>query len=600
MRKLRPSFFYFSVKNVGSTLRGPVIGINFGFANSSVAILENRKAKVLKNDEGSILTPSVVAFTKDDEILVGAPAIRQSVLNSQNTIFGIKRLIGRKYDEKEVQDFMKDIPYKIVRDPNGDVLIEVQDKLHSPPQIASYILTKLKETAENNLNKKVRDAIITVPSYFNDSQKQAIKEAAKLAGLRVLRFVNESVAAAIGYNLDIQNAQNEIVAVCNLNGGIFEFSILELKNDVYEVLSNNYDASISGEAFDNAIINYFVSESKRENGIDLIQDPVAMQRLRKAAVKAKCKLSNSTQNEIILPNIIFDSRRGLLHFQIKLSRSKLEELTADLVQKIEELCKKSMKDADLKSDDISQDEIQKSFLHNEKESWDEDGNDIPYIGIGHALLVGGMSKMPKIRNVIGEVFKKEIFNSELKDGAIAIGAVYLGVLFGKINYFDDRRTPKNRSIIMTSQKMFIGERRIYKEHIMDIAKLFWEAITIIVKEYYSALHIDVRSRKAIKELGHFAVHMADERKDYGDMYSAVVDTDDISKKGIGWYFGGEHKDLCNSCFDFLKYFPSINKNEVHNKLKPYILGINLPSEEDKMAKYIAEKLEGVKFKRIKY
>ncbi|KAL7073793.1 hypothetical protein ACQ4LE_007228 [Meloidogyne hapla] len=304
-RSLRPSFSYFSVKNFGNALRGPVIGINFGFTNSSVAILENRKAKVLKNDEGSILTPSVVAFTKDDEILVGAPAIRQSVLNSQNTIFGIKRLIGRKYDEKEVLDFMRDIPYKIVRDPNGDVLIEVQDKLYSPSQITSYILTKLKETAENNLNKKVRDAIITVPSYFNNSQKQALEEAGNLAGLRVLRFVNESVAAAIGYNLDIQIGLNEIVAVCNLNGGIFE---LELKNYFYEVLSNNYDASISGEAFDNAIVKYFVGEFKRENGIDLTQNPVAMQRLHKAAVKAKCKLSNSTQTEIILPNIIFDSR----------------------------------------------------------------------------------------------------------------------------------------------------------------------------------------------------------------------------------------------------------------------------------------------------
>uniref|UniRef100_A0A1I8BMW6 Heat shock protein 70 n=1 Tax=Meloidogyne hapla TaxID=6305 RepID=A0A1I8BMW6_MELHA len=270
-RFLRPSFNRFPVKRLSNALRGPVIGINFGFTNSSVAILEDRKAKVLKNDEGSILTPSVVAFTKDDEILVGAPAIRQSVLNSQNTIFGIKRLIGRKYDEKE--------------------------------------------TAENYLNKKVSNAIITVPAYFNDSQRKLIKEAGRLANLRISNIFNESAVAAFAYNLDI--GSNDLIAICDY-GGTFDISFLKKNEKYFEVKSANAHPFSCGIDFDNVIVNYLVDEFKREKGIDLVKDPIAMQRLHEAAEKAKCILSYSDQTKIILPNITTDSN-GLKHFEYKLS-----------------------------------------------------------------------------------------------------------------------------------------------------------------------------------------------------------------------------------------------------------------------------------------
>uniref|UniRef100_A0A915LP44 Uncharacterized protein n=1 Tax=Meloidogyne javanica TaxID=6303 RepID=A0A915LP44_MELJA len=410
MRKLKPTFNKFSVKKL--ELRGPVIGINFGFTNSSVAILEERKAKVLKNDEGSFTTPSVVSFTKNGggggECLVGAPALRQAVLNSQNTVFNIKRLIGRKFDDKEVQDF--------------------------------------------------------------------------------------------------------IVAVCNLNGGSFEFSVLELKNYNYEIVSNKYDTCLSGEAFNNFIVNYFVSEFKRENGIDLNKDSIAKQRLREAAEKAKCELSNSTQIEIILPNIIADTNGELKHFQIILSRSKVEELTFDLTQRILAVCQQT------KEEIKPEVEIRHPSLDNENVSHNRE-EDLPSTGIDKVLLVGGMTRMPKIRNIVEEVFKKEIYTSQL-EGALAIGAVYLGVLFGNINYFDDRRTSKNKLI-----------------------KMFWEAIAIFIKEFYTSLHIDIRSRKAITGLGYFAVKYADRKYDIG--YCAIFQADEISRKGISWSFGGEHRELCN-------------------------------------------------------
>uniref|UniRef100_A0A1I8BPA2 Uncharacterized protein n=1 Tax=Meloidogyne hapla TaxID=6305 RepID=A0A1I8BPA2_MELHA len=334
IRLFRPSFNRFPVKRLSNALRGPVIGINFGFTNSSVAILEDRKAKVLKNDEGSILTPSVVAFTKDDEILVGAPAIRQSVLNSQNTIFGIKRLSGRKYDEKEVLDFIKDVPYKIIKSSNGDAWIETQNNIYSPPQLASFILTKLKKTAENYLNKKVRDAIVTVPAYFNDSQKKLIKYACKLANINVIRVFDESTAAAFAYCL------YSTTVVINLGGGTFDLSILKEEDDDYEVISTYGDSFLGGINFDNAIVNYLVDEFKRENGIDLSLDQIAMQRLRESAEKAKCELSSSIKTSIILPYIFVDIG-GPMHLNMKLSRSKFEELAANLIQRIEEACKKS-------------------------------------------------------------------------------------------------------------------------------------------------------------------------------------------------------------------------------------------------------------------
>uniref|UniRef100_A0A914LY97 Uncharacterized protein n=1 Tax=Meloidogyne incognita TaxID=6306 RepID=A0A914LY97_MELIC len=388
MRKLRPTFNNFCVKKL--ELRGPVIGINFGFTNSSVAILEERKAKVLKNDEGSFTTPSVVSFTKNGggECLVGAPALRQAVLNSQNTVFNIKRLIGRKFDDKEVQDFIKESPNKILKSPNGDnVLIEIQGKLYSPQQITSFILIKLKEMTENYLNKKVGDAIITVPNYFDYSQKQALKQAGELAGLKILRFVPDSIAAVFGYGFDCYwRRANQIVAVCNLNGGSFEYSVLELRNYVYEIESNKYDTCLSGEAFNNVIVNYFVSEFKRENGIDLNKDSIAIQRLRKAAEKAKCKLFNFTQTEIILPNIIADTNGELKHFQITLTRSKFEELTSELTKRIVEICHPTKDKPELK--------IQQSPLNNEDVS--QNREDLPSTGFDNILLVGGMTRMPKV------------------------------------------------------------------------------------------------------------------------------------------------------------------------------------------------------------
>ncbi|CAK5080360.1 unnamed protein product [Meloidogyne enterolobii] len=504
MRKLRPTFNNFSVKKL--ELRGPVIGINFGFTNSSVAILEERKAKVLKNDEGSFTTPSVVSFTKNgggEECLVGAPALRQAVLNSQNTVFNIKRLIGRKFDDKEVQDFIKEFPNKILKSSNGDnVLIEIQGKLYSPQQITSFILIKLKEMTENYLNKKVGDAIITVPNYFDYSQKQALKQAGKLANLRILRFVPDSIAAVFGYRLYcFWRGANKIVAVCNLNGGSFEYTVLELKNYDYEIVLNKYDTCLSGVAFNNVIVNYFVSEFKRENGIDLNKDSIAKQRLREAAEKAKCELSNSAQTEIILPNIIADTNGELKHFQIILSRSKFEELTSELTQRIVEICQQT------KEEIKPEVEIRQPSLDNEiiSQHWKEN---LPSTGIDQVLLVGGMTRMPK-----------EIFISQL-EGALALGAVYLGVFFGDINYFDDRRTSKNKLIKMASQKMFIGERKF---DVQDAANLFWEVIAIFIKEFYSSLHIDIRSRIAITGLGYFAAKYADRKYDIG--YCAINQAD---------------------------------------------------------------------------
>ncbi|KAL7073466.1 hypothetical protein ACQ4LE_007586 [Meloidogyne hapla] len=502
LRCLRPSFFYFSVKNFGSTLRGPVIGINFGFTNSSVAILEDRKAKVLKNDEGSILTPSVVAFTKDDEILVGAPAIRQSVLNSQNTIFGIKRLSGRKYDEKEVLDFIKDVPYKIIKSSNGDALIETQGNIYSPPQLASFILKKLKKTAENYLNKKVRNAIITVPSYFNDSQKQALRYACKLVGVKAVRVFKESTAAALS---DLDLSEIKTIAVYNLGGGIFNFSILKLSDDegreiifrkvIFKLFSTHCDSSLGGIDFDYAIVNYIVEEFKKENGIDLTKDSTAMQRLREAAEKAKCKLSNSTQTEIILPNIIL----GTKHINIKLSRSKFEELTADLFQKTAELCKKSMKDENLEPADIDQ-----------------------------VLLVGGMSKMPRLKQIFEEIFgeKSKIEN---KYEMIATGALYLGVLFGHVNYIDGRIT----NIKKESFQNFYNAERFFNLSNNDYfcKEELWKTASYIVKEFYKDINIKVLTDEAVKGLGKFAAITSSElrlmdiiwRSDttYYDMYGPL-------------------------------------------------------------------------------
>uniref|UniRef100_A0A1I8B1K0 Heat shock protein 70 family n=1 Tax=Meloidogyne hapla TaxID=6305 RepID=A0A1I8B1K0_MELHA len=460
IRCLRPSFNRFSVRNLRSKLRGPVIGINFGFTNSSVAILEDRKAK---NSEGSRLTPSVVAFTKDDRILVGAPALRQSFLNSQNTIFGVKRLIGREYNDKDAS--------------NGYAWIEAHGNIYSPPQIASFILTKLRKTAENYLNKKVVEAIITVHAYFNDSQRDFIIHACKLANIKVLSVFNEPTAAAFAYGLC------STTVVFNLGGGTLELSILKSENDDYEVISTFGDSFLGGVNFDNAIVKYLVGEFKRENGIDLTQDPKAMQRLREAAEKAKCELSSSFQTEIIIPYISVETG-GPKHLKISLSRSKFEELTANLIQRIEELCKKAMENAKLEPDTYE------------------------------VLLVGGMTRMPKIQQIVEQIFGKKPYVPEIDEcsvtGAIALkdetalfkdgtiiekdelvpsGVLYLGVHSGDINYVNGQRiTTKN--FAEASQKLYYVRRKIDDGDDEDNRKM-------------SKIHIDIKSTNAVKALGFF-------------------------------------------------------------------------------------------------
>uniref|UniRef100_A0A915P6U6 Uncharacterized protein n=1 Tax=Meloidogyne floridensis TaxID=298350 RepID=A0A915P6U6_9BILA len=459
-----------------------------------------------------------------------------------------------------------------------DVLIEIQGKLYSPQQITSFILIKLKEMTENYLNKKVGDAIITVPNYFDYSQKQALKLAGELAGMKILRFVPDSVAAAFGYGLD----RYWRGAVCNLNGGSFEFSVLKLRYFDYEIDSNKYDTCLSGEAFNNVIVNYFVYEFKRENGIDLNMDSIAKQRLREAAEKAKCELSNSTQTEIILPNIIADTNGELKHFQIILTRSKFEQLTLNLTQRFVEICQQTKEKI--------KPEVEQPSLDNEIVSQNRE-EDLPSAGFDRVLLVGGMTRIPMIRNIVEEVFKKKIFNSQLEEGALAIGAVYLGVFLGDINYFDNKRTSKIEIIKMASQKMFIGERNRDEE---DAAKLFWEAIAIYVKEYYSSLHIDIRSRNAIKGLGYFALRHTDRGIPHG--HSAIYLSDDIPKRGACWVFEGEHERLCKAAFNFFKNFLFINKKKVWSKLKPYVLGKKLVTEEKE--DLINKDFQKLKFKRI--
>ncbi|KAF7623619.1 hypothetical protein Mgra_00010097 [Meloidogyne graminicola] len=455
-----------------STQNGPVIGINFGTTHSSVAILEDRKAKLLRNSEGSQTTPSVVAFNKDGECLVGSSAVRQAVLNSQNTIYGIKRLIGQKYNDENVQKIIKDLPFKIVNSSNGDVLVMAQDTLYTPSQITSFILTNLKETAENYLNKKISNAVITVPSHFNELQLQELKEASKLAGLSVLRMFNEASATAFSYYLD--RTRSNTFAVLNFGGGFFDFSILkQSKNDKLEVISHNIDNFIGVIDFDNALVNYFVDEFQRENGTDLTKDFVAMQRLSEAAEKAKCELSSCIQTEIMLPNIAIN---GAKHFNIKLTRSKFEQLTNNLFERIIEGCNKVINNANLLVSDI--DEI---------------------------LLIGGISKMPKVRDVIGTVFGKDFYDIKNNDMVVAvkdetiffrnertaitnemplIGTMYLGVLFGKINYIDGNRVVTKNYITKAAQQLFTAERE------WDIDLLYNSAINTI-KGFYLNLNVDI-------------------------------------------------------------------------------------------------------------
>ncbi len=379
-----------------------VIGIDLGTTNSCVAVMEGGKPRVLENAEGLNTTPSVVAFTADDEKLVGLPAKRQAVTNPTNTFFAIKRLIGRRYDDPLVEKDKNLVPYKIVKGPSGDAWVEAHGKQYSPQQISAFILQKMKETAEAKLGEKVTQAVITVPAYFNDAQRQATKDAGRIAGLEVLRIINEPTAAALAYGLD-KKKESKTIAVYDLGGGTFDISILEIGDGVFEVKSTNGDTFLGGEDFDMKLVSYLADEFKKENGIDLRGDKLALQRLKEAAEKAKIELSSATQTEINLPFITADAS-GPKHLTMKLTRAKLESLVDDLINRTKGPCEKAIKDAGLKAADI--DEV---------------------------VLVGGMTRMPKVQEVVKQLFGKEPHKGVNPDEVVAVGAaIQAGVLQGEV------------------------------------------------------------------------------------------------------------------------------------------------------------------------
>jgi len=378
-----------------------VIGIDLGTTNSCVAVMEGKTPKVIENAEGMRTTPSMVAFTDDGEILVGLPAKRQAVTNPENTFFAIKRLIGRRWDDPMVEKDKKLVPYKIVRASNGDAWVESHGKQYSPSQISAYILQKMKETAESYLGQKVEQAVITVPAYFNDAQRQATKDAGKIAGLEVLRIINEPTAAALAYGLEKKSG--ETIAVYDLGGGTFDISILEIGDGVFEVKSTNGDTFLGGEDFDMRLVNYLADEFQKEQGIDLRRDKLALQRLKEAAEKAKIELSSTTQTEINLPFITADAS-GPKHLTLKLTRAKFEALVDDLIQQTVEPCRKALKDAGLSAAEINE-----------------------------VVLVGGMTRMPKVQDVVKQFFGKEPHKGVNPDEVVAIGAaVQAGVLQGDV------------------------------------------------------------------------------------------------------------------------------------------------------------------------
>ncbi|XP_064600400.1 stress-70 protein, mitochondrial-like [Liolophura sinensis] len=382
-------------------VKGHVIGIDLGTTNSCVAIMEGKTPKVLENSEGARTTPSVVAFTKDGERLVGMPAKRQAVTNSNNTFSATKRLIGRRFDDSEVQKDMKTVPYKIVKASNGDAWVESNGTVYSPSQIGAFVLVKMKETAESYVGQTVKNAVVTVPAYFNDSQRQATKDAGQIAGLNVLRVINEPTAAALAYGMD--KSEDKIVAVYDLGGGTFDISILEIQKGVFEVKSTNGDTFLGGEDFDNHLVNYLVTEFKRDQGIDVSKDSMAMQRLREAAEKAKIELSSSLQTDINLPYLTMDSS-GPKHMNLKLSRSKFESLVEELVKRTVGPCQKALQDAEVKKSDI-----------------------------GEVILVGGMTRMPKVQTTVQDLFGRAPSKSVNPDEAVAIGAaIQGGVLAGDV------------------------------------------------------------------------------------------------------------------------------------------------------------------------
>ena len=385
---------------------GRIIGIDLGTTNSCVAVLDGGKPRVIENAEGDRTTPSIIAYANDGETLVGQPAKRQAVTNPANTLFAIKRLIGRRFEDKEVQRDIDIMPYKITKADNGDAWVEAKGQKMAPPQISAEVLKKMKKTAEDFLGEEVTEAVITVPAYFNDSQRQATKDAGRIAGLEVKRIINEPTAAALAYGMD-KNKGDNVIAVYDLGGGTFDISIIEIDEvdgeHTFEVLATNGDTHLGGEDFDNRIINYLVDEFKKDQGIDLRKDPLAMQRLKEAGEKAKIELSSAQQTEVNLPYITADAT-GPKHLAIKVTRAKLESLVEDLVKNSLEPVKQALKDADLSVGDI---------------------NDI--------ILVGGQTRMPLVQKYVTEFFGKEPRKDVNPDEAVAVGAaIQGGVLSGAV------------------------------------------------------------------------------------------------------------------------------------------------------------------------
>ncbi len=377
-----------------------IIGIDLGTTNSCVALMEGNSIKVIENSEGARTTPSIIAYMDDNEILVGAPAKRQSVTNPTNTLFAVKRLIGRRFEEKEVQKDIGLMPYKIVKADNGDAWVEAHGKKLAPPQVSAEVLRKMKKTAEDYLGEPVTEAVITVPAYFNDSQRQATKDAGRIAGLEVKRIINEPTAAALAFGLDKTDKGDRKIAVYDLGGGTFDISIIEIADvdgeKQFEVLSTNGDTFLGGEDFDQRIIDYIIGEFKKEQGVDLSKDVLALQRLKEAAEKAKIELSSSQQTEINLPYITADAS-GPKHLNLKLTRAKLEALVEELIQRTVEPCRIAIKDAGVKVSDIDD-----------------------------VILVGGMTRMPKVQETVKEFFGKEPRRDVNPDEAVAVGAAIQG------------------------------------------------------------------------------------------------------------------------------------------------------------------------------
>ncbi|WP_338860652.1 molecular chaperone DnaK [Mycetohabitans rhizoxinica] len=379
---------------------GKIIGIDLGTTNSCVALMEGNQVRVIENSEGARTTPSIIAYMDDGEILVGAPAKRQSVTNPKNTLFAVKRLIGRRFEEKEVQKDIGLMPYQIIKADNGDAWVQVRDKKLAPPQISAEVLRKMKKTAEDYLGEPVTEAVITVPAYFNDSQRQATKDAGRIAGLDVKRIINEPTAAALAFGLDKSGKGDRKIAVYDLGGGTFDISIIEIA-DVdgemqFEVLSTNGDTFLGGEDFDQRIIDYIIGEFKKEQGVDLSKDVLALQRLKEAAEKAKIELSSSAQTEINLPYITADAS-GPKHLNLKVTRAKLEALVEELIERTIEPCRIAIKDAGVKVGDIDD-----------------------------VILVGGMTRMPKVQDKVKEFFGKEPRRDVNPDEAVAVGAAIQG------------------------------------------------------------------------------------------------------------------------------------------------------------------------------